>query len=69
MRILRAGVALWALVEYSTTHDMLFLFFGGFFAIQAIFNVGCCGSSGCATSPNPAKKESVTKEVEFEEVK
>jgi len=46
------------------------LFIGGFFAVQAIFDVGCCGASGCATAPQPNKQQELSiQEVEYEEVK
>jgi hypothetical protein len=69
MRILRAAVAVWAIFEFTRTNDMLMLAFGGFFAFQAIFDVGCCGSSGCATSSQPHKQVVAAQEVDYEEIK
>lgn len=72
MRLLRAGIALWAFAEVWRTGDLPILFLGSVFAIQAIFDIGCCGASGCvapksnysANTPQQAKEE-----VSFEEVK
>lgn len=69
MRILRAAVAIWAISEYFSTNDFFLLTVGGFFGLQAIFDVGCCGASGCATAPNTRKQEISSQEIDFEEVK
>ncbi len=69
MRIMRAAVAVWAIFEFARTNDVLMLAFGGFFAAQAIFDFGCCGLSGCATSPQPRKQEMAAQDIEYEEVK
>ena len=72
MRLLRAGIALWAFTEVWRTGDLPMLFLGSIFAIQAIFDIGCCGASGCA-APEPSKRSFGAKqdaeEVSFEEVK
>ena len=70
MRILRALVAVWAIFEFINTKEWMVLFIGGFFAVQAIFDVGCCGASGCATAPQTRKQDGLaTQEVDYEEVK
>lgn len=69
MRVLRAAIALWAIFEFVKTSDWMMLAMGGFFAVQAIFNLGCCGASGCATSPNLAKRDLSTQEIDYEEIK
>lgn len=69
MRILRAAVAIWAILEFTKTNDWMILTLGGFFAFQAIFDVGCCGSAGCATGPKTMKQEVATEEIEYEEVR
>jgi hypothetical protein len=68
MRILRAAIAVWAIFEYTRTHDWLMLAFGGFFAVQAIFGLGCCGASGCAAPP-VQKKNIEKQEVDYEELR
>jgi hypothetical protein len=55
MRLLRAGIALWAFAEVWRTGDLPMLFLGSIFALQAIFDIGCCGASGCAL-PEPGSK-------------
>lgn len=72
MRLLRAGFALWAITEAWRTGQWLLLVPGGIFAIQAIFDIGCCGASGCATPSERryGRADSVSaQDVEFEEVK
>ncbi len=69
MRILRAAIAIWAIFEYTRTHDWLMLAFGGFFAVQAIFDFGCCGASGCAAKPPSQQQKIPSQEIEYEEVK
>lgn len=69
MRILRALVAVWAIVEFVNTQEWAVLFIGGFFAIQAIFDMGC-GPAGCTASPQPRQQQDLSaQEVEYEEVK
>lgn len=69
MRILRAVVAVWAGFEFARTNDWMMLAIGGFFAFQAIFDMGCCGSSGCATAPKARQEAFSTQEIDYEEVK
>jgi hypothetical protein len=71
-RLLRAAAAIWAFTEASRTGDTLFWMIGGLFALQAVFNLGCCGASGCAIQPparNVDTNAPATREVTFEEVK
>ncbi len=72
MRLLRAGLAVWAFTEAWRTGTWLLLLPGSLFALQAMFDIGCCGATGCAapqqktfnsTSPLSAEK------VEYEEVR
>ena len=68
MRLLRAGIAGWAIWQAFATGEWILLLPGGILAMQAIFNTGCCGSAGCATStarPGSADSEAVV----YEEVK
>ena len=73
MRVLRAGIAIWAFTQaYQTSEWMLFAL-GSIFALQAIFDVSCCGASGCTTPPASVSKfqrqKDSIEEVTFEEVK
>lgn len=69
MRILRAVLAVWAIVEFAGTSDWMLLTIGVFFAFQAIFDVGCCGPSGCSTQPKTRQQEFSVQEIDYEEVK
>ena len=72
MRLLRAGIALWAFTEVWRTGDLPMLFLGSIFAIQAIFDIGCCGASGCAAPRSTDRAfdaKQGAEEVSFEEVK
>ncbi|MFN0175961.1 MAG: hypothetical protein ACKVU0_15020 [Saprospiraceae bacterium] len=72
MRLLRAGIAIWATVEAFRTTQWLLLLPAGIFAVQAIFDIGCCGTAGCVA---PQQKQyskssgSAAEEVAYEEVK
>ncbi|HAD11564.1 MAG TPA: hypothetical protein DCF33_03905 [Saprospirales bacterium] len=70
MRIFRAVIAVWAIAEAWRTGEWLLLFPGGIFALQAIFDVGCCGASGCAPAQRnfvqPGEKDT---EVVYEEIR
>lgn len=69
MRILRLFIAFWAGFEFYRTHDWMFLAFGSLFAMQAIFNVGCCGAAGCAPSSTRSSYDESTQSVDYQEVK
>lgn len=69
MRIFRAVVAGWAFFEFARTNDWMILMIGSFFALQAIFDFGCCGPSGCSTSTTPRHQVNSVEEVDFEEIK
>jgi hypothetical protein len=72
MRILRAVIAVWAIAEAFRTSEWLLLFPGGIFALQAIFDVGCCGASGCAAPAQRNYGKSPEKDAEtivYEEIK
>lgn len=66
-RIFRAGIAVFAFSEAWRTGDSLLLGMGGILALQALFNVGCCGVGGCAVPAREAKAG--TDSVTYEEVK
>ncbi len=72
MRLFRAGIAIWAFEEVWRTGEIMLLFLGGIFALQAIFDVGCCGSAGCAAPQQKTYTTSsgeATEEVAYEEIK
>lgn len=69
MRVLRAGFAVWIMAEAWRTGQWLLLIPGGIFAMQAIFDIGCCGASGCAPNTTLQANTSKTEEVTYEEVR
>lgn len=72
MRLFRAGIAIWATVEAFRTAQWLLLFPAGIFAIQAVFDIGCCAATGCSS---PERKNygdnsgQPSKDVVYEEVR
>ena len=71
MRILRAVLAVWLIKEGFQSGETMLYFLAGIFAMQAIFDIGCCGAAGCA-APAPTRKQTTgntEEEVAFEEVK
>lgn len=72
MRFIRLALALTIIIQAIATSEILFAIVGGFLAFQAVFNYGCCGTSGCDIGHTRSKLESVdqTSDVNtFEEIK
>jgi hypothetical protein len=69
MRLLRAGIAVWAIQEAWNTSQWLLLVPGGIFAVQAIFDIGCCGAAGCAPRQTRDTTPSKTEDITYEEVR
>jgi hypothetical protein len=71
VRIMRLAIGTMLLVEGIRSREWAIGLFSVFFLYQAITDTGCCGSQGCYTTPDKAslKKQDVTTEVEYEEVK
>ena len=66
MRFLRLAMGIAILVQAIIAKDMLFAFAGIVFTAMPVFNIGCCGTAGCAT---PGKKnQDTTKNIIYEEV-
>ena len=68
MRLLRASIAGWAFWQAFSTGEWILLLPGGILALQAIFNVGCCGSAGCAV-PTARGNTADPEITAYEEVK
>jgi hypothetical protein len=68
MRILRLVVGIWGIYSSITDSQPLFGILGGGFILQALLNVGCCGSNGCKIPQNKNQPTTNTKETEYEEV-
>ena len=66
MRFLRLAMGIAILVQAVIAKDILFAFAGIVFTAMPVFNVGCCGTAGCAAPPK--KNLDTTKEIIYEEV-
>ncbi len=68
-RWIRLGLAVMFLVAGILKADTLAYFAAGFFGLQAVFNVGCCGMS-CAPSRTDRTNsaETAITDVQFEEI-
>jgi hypothetical protein len=66
MRFLRLAMGIAILVQAVIAKDMLFAFTGIVFTAMPVFNVGCCGTAGCAAPPK--KNTDTTKDIIYEEV-
>jgi hypothetical protein len=72
MRLLRLGLAVIVLIEAWTNAEMLFGVLGSILLFQALLDVGCCGSGGCAIAHSKMKEgpgATDPKEVIFKEIK
>lgn len=67
MRLLRLALGIFIVIQGIQTHDWIFIVLGGIFTILPIFNIGCCGASGCQSAAS--SKFSKTEEAKFEEIK
>ena len=66
MRFLRLALGIAILVQAVIARDILFAFAGMIFTAMPVFNVGCCGTAGCAV---PTKKNTdTTKDITYDEV-
>jgi len=54
IRVIRLIIGIYVLYGGIIQSDKLFLFFGGLFTIQALFNFGCssCSSGNCNVNTN-----------------
>ena len=66
-RVVRLLLGAMFVFEGIRSQEMTVIFFGGVFMLLPLFNVGCCGPSGCATPKH--KIENPEKEVVYEEIK
>ena len=67
MRIIRLILALAIIVQSWYMKDTTTAMLGLLLLASAVFNVGCCGPSGCATSIHSSKK-SQGENTTYEEV-
>jgi hypothetical protein len=66
MRFVRLGLGIAIIVQSVIVKDFSMGLLGVLFTGMPIFNVGCCGSGGCA-APTKKKLEQ-TKEITYEEM-
>ncbi len=66
IRFLRLGIGLAIVVQAIIASDMMIALAGLLFSGMAVFNAGCCGTSGCST---PVRKADASKDISYEEVK
>ena len=66
MRFVRLALGIAIIVQSVIAKDWVMAVMGILFTSMPVFNVGCCGSNGCAT---PVKNnEEQTKDISYEEV-
>jgi hypothetical protein len=66
MRFLRLGIGIAIIIQSIMASNWTMGILGLLFTTMPIFNIGCCGTAGCAT---PVKKTSETaKDITYEEV-
>jgi hypothetical protein len=66
MRFLRLGMGLAILVQAILAKEIGLAFAGILFTALPVFNIGCCGTAGCAVPPQ--KETNKTKDITYEEV-
>ncbi len=66
MRFLRLGLGIAVIVQAAMARDVTFVIVGLLFTAMPVFNIGCCGTSGCNIPQS--KKEENTKDISYEEV-
>jgi hypothetical protein len=67
VRILRLALGLFIVVQGIATGDWAIALLGGLFATMSLWNIGCCGATGCRTpvAQDHKKPENIT----YEEVR
>ncbi len=60
------GIAI--LFQYFEQKDVFIAMISGMLILQAVFNVGCCGTGNCAVEPRDRKSQSI-EDTTFEEIK
>ncbi len=67
MRVLRAALGIYILVQGIQGGVWLYILLGGVFALNALLNVGCCATGNCSVSPS--QKTNSLEDVKFEEIR
>ncbi len=69
MRILRAVLAVLFLASTIQRPEPMAWFAGGFFGLQALLNIGCCGMGGCQIERPVRKGTAVDAPVHYDEIR
>lgn len=71
MRILRLVLGSWVIYSSIIDAQPMLGILGGVFVLQALLNIGCCGSSGCKIPNNPNNQPKNTtgiNDIYYEEI-
>ncbi len=66
MRFLRLGLGIAIIVQSALAGNWAMGIVGLLFTAMPVFNIGCCGTAGCATPIN--KSSETLKDTRYEEV-
>jgi hypothetical protein len=69
MRWIRLIAGVGFIISGFMQHDTITGLFGGIFLTQALFNVGCCGTSACGPTYPTKSRFDDTKDITYEEIK
>lgn len=67
IRFLRLGIGIAIVVQAIMASDVMIALAGLLFTGMAVFNAGCCGTSGCNTTP--VRKSNSSEDISYEEIK
>ena len=67
IRFLRLGIGIAIVVQAIMASDVMIALAGLLFTGMAVFNAGCCGTSGCTTTP--VRKSNASEDISYEEIK
>jgi len=67
LRVIRLVFGLYVLIQGVYARDMSYVLIGGLFTLMPVLNIGCCSTSGCATTNR--KSEVTTEDISYEEVR
>ncbi|MFN8317766.1 MAG: hypothetical protein U0T32_15055 [Chitinophagales bacterium] len=69
MRWIRLIAGVGFIISGFMQRDTITGLFGGIFLTQALFNVGCCGTSACGPNYPTKSRFDDTKDITYEEIK
>ena len=67
-RVLRLGLGIFIMVQSVIVKDWTMGIIGAMFTAMPVFNIGCCGSGGCAVPSSTKRDDSSHKDATYEEV-